>query len=219
MSNDLNERIDKVLINQVIDRHSYFQLKYFVVGSEPTTQSKLWRCVRELQARKESIDALNLQIEESSDNLILLDIEIKKLEVKTASEKDPLNIEELGIKRRQVIRKRQSLESTLNSLKKKLKYTEEEASFFVGAFESLSKAERIKPFDDLEAQEEYWNEKLGQEINLKVLLRQPLDIGLVKTAISLGEKSTVKKELIAMLEHEQRKMLEAIKTGENKEIK
>jgi hypothetical protein len=147
----------------------------------------------------------------------LLDIDIRRLEAQMQTNNDALANEELQIKKRQVIRKRQSLEGTLNNLKKKLKYTEEEASFFIKAFESLSKVEEIKPFDDLASQEEYWNEKLGQEINLKVLLRQPLDSGLIKTAISLGDKSPIKKELVTMLEKEQKKMLEAKKVEKEKE--
>jgi hypothetical protein len=211
MSIELFEKINNVLKNEVVDRHSFFQLKYFVIGNEPTTQSKLWRCVRELHARKDSMDAMKLELEESHDRLALLDIDIKRLEKQLEGENDNFNIEEINIKKRQVIRKRQSLEEALNTLKKKLKYAEEEASFFVLAFESLSSVEKIRPFDDQQSQEEYWNEKLGQEINLKILLRQPLDSGLIKTAISLGDKSPVKKELVAMLEREQKKMLEASK--------
>jgi prephenate dehydrogenase len=34
-------------------RHSYFQLKYFIVGKEPTPQAKIWQCLREMKARRD----------------------------------------------------------------------------------------------------------------------------------------------------------------------
>ena len=48
-----NQKIENIIKNEIVDRHSYFQLKNFLVGKEPTLQSNLWRCVREIKIRKE----------------------------------------------------------------------------------------------------------------------------------------------------------------------
>jgi len=55
------QKIDEVLNLDPVDRHSYFQLKYFVINKEPTHQSKLWRCIREVAARKDTIEGIMLR--------------------------------------------------------------------------------------------------------------------------------------------------------------
>ena len=42
-------------------------------------QSKMWACLRELKTRKESLDALDLEIESTQDNIELLDISHEKI--------------------------------------------------------------------------------------------------------------------------------------------
>jgi hypothetical protein len=200
MSIEIYKKIEEVLKNGVVDRHSYFQLKYFVVGKEPTTQAKLWRCLSELKARKETIDALNLEIEENADRLLLLKIEEEKPKA--------LNPTLEGeIRQRQLKRKEKALEKTSLDLKNKLKNIEEEVVFFYGAYESLLKLEELKPYDDLDAQTEYWNNKLSQEINIKLWLGLPIDTETAKTILSLNDEAKIKKELIGMIEHNQKKMI------------
>ena len=58
---EINDVIQKQEINS---RHSYFQLKYFLIGKEPTLQSKMWQCLRELKTRNESITNMDLELEE-----------------------------------------------------------------------------------------------------------------------------------------------------------
>ena len=78
--NEIYLEAEELLKNEVVDRHSFFQLKYFVVGKEPTMQAKMWRCLTELKTRKEAIDIINLEIEETKDTIELLNIEEKRLE-------------------------------------------------------------------------------------------------------------------------------------------
>lgn len=187
-----------------VDRHSYFQLKYFIIGKEPTTQSKLWRCVKEANARKESISAISLEIEDKLDTLELLNLEVKKNEFYLKCDgnnfdtKDNFANTEFEIKIRKLKRQIKSVENSIASLKIKLKYTQDEIDFFEKTFSALEKIEKIKPFDDLDAQLEYWNEKLSQELNLNLVLQKPLDTELVKTILSLNN-SPVKNEMLTIL--------------------
>ena len=194
MSSELKEKIQNLMKNQVVDRHSYFQLKYFVIGKEPTTQAKLWRCIRELEARNKSLQAIELEIEETNDDIELLHIKEKE-DVAYGSNKEIAKI----LTRKQE-RKTRALVDKLEDLKSKKRYIEEEATFFIQAFESLEKKEKIKPFDDLDAQTEYWNEKLKQELNLKMILRHPFDTELTKTILALDDKMPVKQLMCNVLE-------------------
>lgn len=188
---------------QSVDRHSYFQLKYFIIGKEPTTQAKLWRCVKESNARKESISAISLEIEDKLDTLELLNLELEKNELHL---KENIS-KEIEIKIRKIKRQIKSVENSISSLKIKLKYTQDEIDFFEKTFSSLEKIEKIKPFDDLDSQLEYWNEKLSQELNLNLVLQKPLDTELVKTILSLNN-CPVKNEMMTILNKLQDKAIQ-----------
>lgn len=217
MSNELNDKIEQLLSNEIVDRHSLFQLKYFVVGKEPTIQARLWRCLQELEARKGSIDSLELEIDETKDKIELSEIEIRKIERNRSDYMDELLIQESEIRQRQILRKKTGLERSLKSLQKKLKYVLEEAEFFVKAFQSLEKIESLKPYDDLASQTEYWNEKLNQEVNIRLLFGNPLDTELMKTVLALDDKVPVKQQIVNVLAQEQRKQLEKAKEKEKNE--
>lgn len=209
MSKEIELEIDKVLLNESVDRHSFFQLKYFVIGKEPTTQSKLWRCVKELETRKNSIDAINLEIQDLNDKLEIIDIESKKASIQLEKTSDELDkrLLEIAIKRSE--RNKKATLTSIAAMNKKLKNTEDEAIFFARAFKSLEEIEKIKPFDDLESQQAYWNERLGQEANLKIMLNGlPLDTELAKAILAMNDNMPVKKELNKLIEDTQKKMLE-----------
>lgn len=199
MSSELQDKIQNLMKNEIVERHSYFQLKYFVIGKEPTTQAKLWRCVRELESRNKSLQAIELEIEDTNDDIKLLHIEIKDL-IRDSEKTDTEKTDTIKILIRKKERKTKALVEKLNDLKSKKRYIEEEATFFVQAFESLEKIENIKPFDDLDAQTEYWDKKLKQELNLKMILRQPFDTELTKTILALDDKMPVKQMMCNVLE-------------------
>jgi len=178
-----NPRINDVINDMLVERHSYFQLKHFLIEKEPTIQSKLWRCIRELKARKDSIYSINLEIEEIEDC-----------------------IEEIGnptdnafISDRRKKRKLLSLQKRKEDLIFKLKNLTEECDFIAKMFEELEKIEKIKPFDEKDEQIKYWDAKLLEEFNLKVLLGQPLDTELIKTILSLDDDSKIKNNITAMI--------------------
>lgn len=196
MSSKLQDKIQNLMKYDVVERHSYFQLKYFVIGKEPTTQAKLWRCIRELESRNKSLQAIELEIEDTNDDIELLHIKIKE----PFENQFEQNKNKKQILTRKNERKTKALVEKLSNLKNKKRYIEEEAAFFVQAFESLEKIEKIKPFDDLEAQTEYWNKKLKQELNLKMILRQPLDTELTKTILALDDKMPAKQMMCNVLE-------------------
>jgi len=74
----LMDEMSVLLAQDVAQRHSYFQLKYFLIGKEPTNQSKMWQCLRELKSRKESLKSILLEREDLKDKLELLDINAKR---------------------------------------------------------------------------------------------------------------------------------------------
>jgi hypothetical protein len=199
MEQNVEDNMGRILANEVVDRHSYFQLKYFVLGKEPTTQAMLWRCVRELQARKETIEATKREIEETNDRIALLDIDIEEAPNTSAfGVDDPAFEKRREIEVRRMRRQQESLRSSAEALQKKLKFTEEEAQFFVNAFISLERAEKLKAFDDPESQKAYWNEKLSQELSLRGLLRQPIDVELARTVFAVD--LPVKEETVKMFQ-------------------
>jgi hypothetical protein len=211
MTIELNAEIDRIASKDLKERHSYFQLQHFLIGKEPTTQSKLWRCVKELKARKETIDAIKLEIEDTNDDIELINIKLEEQFDKTAT---PLEIKKREINFKKLERSKYGLELQLANLHNKLNNTTEECSFLVAAFNSLERIEQLKPQDDFEAQKEYWDEKLSQEYNLRMLLGLPPDMEMIKTILALNSDSQVKKDVISLISSIQNKMEEKHKQQE-----
>ncbi len=215
MSSELYENLEKLVLKAPEARHSYFQLKYFVLGKEPTHQGRLWKCLRELSCKKESLDSLTFQMEDAKDNLELLKIQ---------REKDVIfgsyNQEEEIIKERQFNRQQTIMTKSIDKMESQIKFLWQEIKFFIQAYEDLSKFEPMKDYDDINAQKEFWNEKISEDINLRILLQQPFDIELAKTALSLNEDSSVRIYLEQRLEEIQAKLKTQIKEidGETKDI-
>jgi hypothetical protein len=224
MSTEIMEQINKILENGLSERHSYFQLKYFVIGKEPTLQGKMWQCIRELGSRKDSLDAVEIENYELNDKKELIDIQIEKnnLTLKNIEESSPegdLNARECRVITRQLERQKQKTENALVDLNKKQNYILEEANFFLETFKSLEEIEPLKDFDDLPSQQHYWDEKLSNELNLKLLLQRAPDVELVKTIMSLNNNSPTKQQTIKMLENIQQQALvqiEQTKIEDNK---
>jgi hypothetical protein len=207
MSNlEILEKIDKLVEKAPENRHSYYQLKYFVIGKQPTTQSQLWQCLTELQSRKETIDNITLQIEDLEDELQLM--ELQELKDKMDEENTQYSIKALGeilkkekdIKARKIKRRKGSINKNISRLKRQLEFVVQEARFFVQAFEALEQVEELKDFDDYDSQKELWEAKVSEEINLRLLFNQPLSPDTLKTALSLHQESEVKNKIMQMIE-------------------
>lgn len=209
-SEKLNSEILKILENDVVERHSFFQLKHFVIGKEPTIQSQLWRCIRELKTRKDSIDGLTIEIENSKDKKELLEIKIEKEKeliingksnsIGIAVDLCPLNKREKEINVKMLERKVEALNKSINKLEKTLKYTEEEALFFLESFKKLLQVEELKPFDDKDSQTDYWNSKFLNELNMQLLFGQPINMELIKSILSLKDDSVAKQAVVKLID-------------------
>lgn len=216
MSEDLNKEIEKVLINLPEARHSYYQLKHFVIGKEVTNQARMWQCLRELQARKKTIDSAEMQIEELKDKIELIDIKRAKEELNIEEEKN--EFKKVLIEKERIIffrsleRQKNSLLITIKELEDTIKFSKQEALFFLKTFQSIEINEPLKDYDDLESQEEYWNEKIAQKIHLKLLMNQGIDTELAETALSLHENALIRQQmekiLNASVENNSSKVLE-----------
>ena len=206
MSSEIyNRACNLVESRPVCSRHTFYQLKHFVLGKELTTQAKMQKCLREIDARKGSMKSMILGIEDADDELKMLGLKMAVLEKK--KEKNELHREYKAIQKRKLSRKKAVLQDTIDDMRKKLLETEEETSFFLGAYSQLEKIEPLKRHDDPEANAHYWNENFAQELQLRILLQKPLDLDLVKCILAMDSESATRKEMIGILEQIQNRAL------------
>lgn len=201
MLKDVKTAANQVLVNEVCERHSLFQLQCFVLAKEPTIQGKLQQCLREIKSRKITLDSLDLEIAEQEDKLILLDLDLEEInEVEANNKRNTIRKE---VQLRSLERKRQSILASVEELKKREKDTSEELLFFCSAFDQLNKKEKLKSWDDPDVQKEYWDQKLHFEVNTRLLLRQLPDIELMKSIQCLHDDSRLKQKCLEMLRTQQ----------------
>lgn len=174
--------MENILKND-IDRHTFFQLSFFVIGKEPTHQAKLKKCVDELKCRKRAIDSMMLEIDDLNDKNELLSVEINAMD----------EVRKRMTNRRIVLNKR-SIEDILS----KIKGQKEEAAFFVKTFEKLNGIEKIKSWDDPDVQLEYWNAKYMEEINYRILVGLPIEMDMLKSILAMPD-TNVKKKVLSLL--------------------
>ena len=189
-TNELMVEMKEILKNEIAERHSYFQMKYFIINKEPTIQSKMWQCLREIKTRHESLESIMLEIDEGKDTL--------RKRIGKEDSKSELREMEIGI--RKMKRKKVLSEKNLEVLTKKMSHLEEEANFFVITFESLNKIEPLRNYDDIDSQKQYWNEKLLQKVNLKMLLHSTVDTEIIETVMALPDDLPIKQQTVKNLE-------------------
>jgi hypothetical protein len=212
---NLLEKVDKILDKANLpERHTFYQIQKFIIGKEPTGQAQLWAIVRELQARRDSVEAIKKDLRDAEDNLELLDLKIERLnrqireDAKSEGPFTDLNIQEHEINIRKLQREKEALVAAARKVNKKLKSILEEMDFLAKGFELvLSQVGEMKPIDDEEAQKEMWNEKLLEEFNLRVILQRPLDPEFIKTVMCLHDEAVVKKHVVNLVENIQKKMI------------
>lgn len=200
--NELTNKLDDFLSknNFALSRHSYFQMKYLILGKEPTVQGKMWQCLRELKRIQESLQAVKWEVSETEDNIALIELDVQDV----LKEKNIRN----EIMARKYERKKQALAESLKLLDIKKQDLEEEAKFYLLAFESLNKHQKCLPQDDEAAQLDYWNEKFSQKLNMKAFLHDKIDIDTAESIFALPSQSTAKKQLIATIEQKQQALLD-----------
>jgi hypothetical protein len=208
MSTELIAKIDEILKEvEIPDRSTFFQLKNFVLGKEPTIHGQIWACIRNIDDRRDQIESLGLEIENSEDDVRLLNISITRMQ----NEKN-LDIsgweEEKEIRIRKVNRQKTSLITNIEKLKKKVKYILEELQYLTSAYDALVEvAGGVKKLDDPEVQRNYWNEKLTEELNLTFLLKKPVSSELVHTILALDDDMPIKKQMVQILHQVQTQMI------------
>lgn len=210
---EMVKKIDSVLDQMPPQRNSLFQMKYFIIGSQPTWNGKLWQCLLELRRIKESVDAFNNEKEEMMDQLELVKIEIEEtLACNTSSSFEERKKE---IRLKQLKRKKVNIEKSINSISQKLAYVLEESSFYVETFKNINEKFPVADFDNEDAQTEYWNAKFKEELDLRMLLQQPLDLELIKSVLSLPDEAQSKKQMLGTLAGIQKQLIEQKKLQES----
>lgn len=179
--------MDKILENS-FNRHTFFQLNFFVLAKEPTHQAKLKRCVDEIKVRKKSIDMMNLEIDDLKDKNELIQQKINS----TSNE-----IEKRILKRKIFVS-----DKNIEELFNKIKSENEEIQFFIKAYDKLNSIESIKPWDDINVQLEYWNAKYSEELKYRLLCGLPIDMELIKSIMAMPD-TEIKKKVISMFKEKQ----------------
>ena len=81
MSSDIIQQASSVIGEKgVSGRHTFYQLKHFVLGKEITTQAKMWKCLRELEARLISSKSMVVGIQDAEDDHRILEIRAEIME-------------------------------------------------------------------------------------------------------------------------------------------
>jgi hypothetical protein len=196
---DLIKKIDETLPEdlEVVNRHSYFQLQYFLIGKEPTNQAKMWQCIRELQSRKDNLENIDIQLQEFNDDTELENLKILEIENKENTEGlSEIDKKRLLITKNKIKRKIFSIQKSIKDLIKKKKDIEEECEFFIKSFKNINSQEPLKHFDDYESQKNYWGTKLLEKINLKLILNSNIETDLVETVLSLPDDIPIKNFMV-----------------------
>ena len=205
MENSTYDRAKKITEGRVCSRHTFFQLKHFVLGKELTTQAKLQKCIREIDARRRSLKSMILGLEDLKDELAVIDLKESALEKKKP--KGALDNEHKAIQKRRLGRRREMLLDSVEETEQKIRETEEETEFFMKAFEQLEMVEPLLRHDDPGSNAELWNETFAQDLRLRLMLQKPIDLELVKCILALGADSPVRNEMVGILEQIQRRAL------------
>lgn len=191
----ITKDIESLNLDNMVNRHSFFQLKYFLLGKEPTHQAKLWQCLRELDSRRDSWEALLLEIEDVIDNNKLLDLNIEKLESKSKFKSSyAKNIHEIKLSK--LKRRKIYSDKNLNKLIIKKKNLLEEIDFFLKSYKNLEQVEQLKHFDDLDSQKEYWGQKLLQKLNLRKIMGIAPDLDVLDTILLLPDDVPIKQQTL-----------------------
>jgi hypothetical protein len=214
MNTNIFADMDRLLYqNEVVERHTFYQLKFFVIGSEPTNQAKMQCCLRELKTRRLSLENIQRETEELKDQRTLLNFELDRIAIADPVDSQGIDLceieeveqfeKEREIEIRGLKRKIKNNERQMYDLQRKFKYVLEECQFFVSAFNDINEKEAIKPWDDLTVQQEYLDAKFGKELRTRIILGQPLDHELVKAIEELHDEANTKKQVMQLIVQQQ----------------
>jgi hypothetical protein len=193
-------------------KHSDFQIENFIIGKEIDINGKIWQCLRELSARKDSLDAVLLEIQQVNDDIELNEIKVQKLLLKNKktnnNQLNQLNEREKQIKLNGYKRKKITLINTIGKLNEKKNGILLETNKFIEIFENLIASYGYKDFDDNEAQITYWNNKFGYELDVNSLLGYNISPDLVKSIMALPKNSKLRITLENTIKERQKILLQ-----------
>lgn len=175
------------------ERHTFFQLKHFLIGTAVTNQDKMYQCLLEMKNRKITLKAMQREIDETQDQKSLLEIDKDNFLEDNPKKKE--------IKLRQFQRKIDSMQEQIVSLTKKMTYIEEEYNFLKETLIAINKIEPMKDWDSEEVQLQYWNVKLTKDLSLRAIAGTPLDTQLVQTVLSMPQQTEVRKKFEALIQN------------------
>lgn len=184
--------IEKIsgLLPEQRNRHSFFQIKHFIIGKEPTIQGRLHACLRELEERKKTLEAIENEIAEEFDNTLLLREQAKRYEKKNGTVAQ--------IKLRKVRRRTEATEKRIQTLRDKMVAIEQEAMFLIETYEWLLTQEELKEWDDFQVQGDYWNAKLLNELRTSLFFTRHLSSDLINTIMAMPASAPVRRQLIGL---------------------
>lgn len=203
---NVQEKCEYILSEHKIPScHSNFQIRNFIIGKESSTIAKLWQCIRELQARQETIDALESDYKDLLDNIEIAKLDLQELEEsfeQVVNDKvGILQNKKKTIQIRKQIRAIERLQKSKNTLDNQRANILKEMKVLIEEFDNLNKECPYQDFEDEEAQLAYWTNKFEKEIVLAQTLGLPPNPELLKSCLALPESSNLRKNIeIALLQ-------------------
>ena len=198
--NKLEEQLNALTEkHKVLPKHTDFQIEYFMLGKESTTNGKLWQCIRELNSRKENLSAVNLEIEETKDNLELANLKLEYLKNKTTFRKN-IALEKIESKKKEILirkheRRLKNLENSFAKVFERKEAILAECKKIIEVFNKYNPDNKAIDIDDEKNQLEYWNSRLMEEINLSSMCGVPPSVELIKSILAMPNDSNVKIKL------------------------
>ena len=191
---EILEKIKEIITkHKVSSKHSDFQIENFMIGKEYTKQSRIWQCIRELQNRYESLQNLELELEQAKDNIELQKLKIQKTKLKLPKS-NVLEIKFIEEKEIQIV---DGNYAAIGKIEKILEI-----------FSNLTKDSEVLDWDNQTAQNEYWNTKFKYELNVYTLLGHPINPELAKSILSLPDTAPIRSQFAAALIENQKKLTE-----------
>jgi hypothetical protein len=206
------EKCTKILDKHKIPScHSNFQIRNFILGKESSDIGKFWQCVRELQARQETLQALETDYQDLLDNIEIAKLDLEEIQLKNIVAKNPI-LKEIRQKKILIQASKQKrnidrLYKTKQSLDSQRENILKEMQVLVEEFEKLSELVAYKDFDDESAQLQYWTQKFEKELVLTQTLGLPPNPELLKSCLALPSDSALKKNIEEALLNANKKLL------------
>lgn len=209
---NIESKLDAIVHeHKILPKHTNFQIEYFMIGKEFTTEGKVWQCIRELSARQDTLKNINLEISDTEDNLQLIKIKIEKLKAKSTFSKnrdiEVLNQKQKEIQIRKQERKLQSLLNLQKNVQERKQAVLSECEKLIDIFGRLNPENKAINIDDDQNQLAYWNSKLNEEVTLSSVLGYPLGVDVVKSIIALPSTAPVRAQILSAMESQGKKML------------